>query len=95
MLRSNPSEGERVADFCVDAEIQCHRGSVAGSFDKIAHAARPFAAGVTEMADGYSKKILDFIEKPARGKSRICHAKRPSWTYKLFILTPAGSDPSL
>ena len=43
VLRADPSEGERITDLGVDAEVQCDCGCVAGSFDKITYAARPFA----------------------------------------------------
>ena len=61
MLRAHPSEGERITDFGVDAEIECDCGCVTGSFDKIAHPARPVAVGIAEMTDGYSEEILELF----------------------------------
>ncbi len=66
MFRADPSEGERITDFGVNAEVQSDCGCLAGSFDKIAHAARPFAVGVEEVADCYSKDILEvLLQDPA------------------------------
>jgi len=61
MFHADPSERERIADFGVDAEVQSDCGCVAGSFDKIAHAARPFAVGVAEVADCYSEEIPEVL----------------------------------
>jgi hypothetical protein len=46
MFHADPSEGERITDFGVDAEVQSDCGCEAG--DKIVYGARPFAVGVTE-----------------------------------------------
>ena len=61
MFHADPSERERITDFGVEAEVQSDCGCVAGSFDKIAYAARPFVVGVTEVADCYSKQILELL----------------------------------
>jgi hypothetical protein len=60
-FRADPSEGERITDFGVDTELQSDCGCLAGSFEKIAHAARPFAVGAEEVADCYSKEILEVL----------------------------------
>ena len=58
MFRPNSSEGEGIADFRVDAEIQRNRGAVTGSFDKIPNREGPFAVGIAKMPDLYSRKDL-------------------------------------
>jgi hypothetical protein len=60
-FQADPSKGERITDFGDDAEVQSGCGCVAGSFDKIAYAARPFAVGVAEVVHCYSEENFELL----------------------------------
>ena len=62
MFRADPSEGERITHFGVDAEVQSDCGCLAGSFDKIAHTARTSAVEVAEVADTLKRSSSFFFE---------------------------------
>ena len=62
MFRADPSEGERITHFGVDAEVQSDCGCLAGSFDKIAHTARTSAVEVVEVADTLKRSSSFFFE---------------------------------
>ena len=61
MFHAGPSNGERIPDFGVYANLQSDCGCEAGSFDNMAYPVQPFAVGVGEGADCYSEGILELV----------------------------------
>ena len=59
MFRADPSEGERITHFGVDAEVQSDCGCLAGSFEEIAHGANIYRRG--GRSGGHSEESLELL----------------------------------